>query len=115
MGRVVAVPRLLLERTGQRTVPSVWLDGKHIGGADDTVRAVESGMLDEDEAVHHEERHLISNVVGADDMRIEIGLSINMAAKDTLLLASDGLFDNLYLNEIIETNRINYVCLCLLQ
>ena len=30
--------------------------------------AVESGLLDENEAVHHEERHLISNVVGSDEM-----------------------------------------------
>lgn len=67
--------------------------------------AVESGMLDVDEAVHHEERHLVSNVVGAPDMRIEIGVSRRIAALDTVLLASDGLFDNLYLDEIVETIR----------
>lgn len=67
--------------------------------------AVESGMLDADEAVHHEERHLISNVVGASDMRIEIGAAIRLAAHDTLVLASDGVFDNLYQNEIVELVR----------
>lgn len=67
--------------------------------------AVESGMLDANEAVHHEERHLVSNVVGAPDMRIEIGVSRRIAARDTLVLASDGLFDNLYLDEIIEFIR----------
>ncbi|MEJ2398357.1 MAG: serine/threonine-protein phosphatase [Gammaproteobacteria bacterium] len=67
--------------------------------------AVESGMLDVDEAVHHEERHLVSNVVGAPDMRIEIGASQRIAKRDTLVLASDGLFDNLYLDEIVETVR----------
>lgn len=67
--------------------------------------AVESGMLDIDEAVHHEERHLISNVVGARDMRIEIGATRKIAARDTLILASDGLFDNLYVDEIIEIIR----------
>lgn len=69
--------------------------------------AVESGLLDVDEAIHHEERHLISNVVGAQDMSIEIGSAIKMAQRDTLILASDGLFDNLYLDEIINTIRIH--------
>jgi len=67
--------------------------------------AVESGMLDADEAVHHEERHLVSNVVGAPDMRIEIGATRRIAPRDTLVLASDGLFDNLYQNEIIDIIR----------
>lgn len=67
--------------------------------------AVESGMLDVDEAVHHEERHLVSNVVGAPDMRIEIGTNRRIAKRDTLILASDGLFDNLYLDEIVEVIR----------
>lgn len=67
--------------------------------------AVESGMLDVDEAVHHEERHLVSNVVGAPDMRIEIGAAMRIATRDTLILASDGLFDNLYLDEIVEVIR----------
>lgn len=67
--------------------------------------AVESGMLDADEAVHHEERHLVSNVVGAADMRIEIGLAVKIARRDTLILASDGLFDNLYIDEIVELIR----------
>ena len=67
--------------------------------------AVESGLLDENEAIHHEERHLISNVVGSDEMSIEIGTRRKLALRDTLIVASDGLFDNLYLNEIIETIR----------
>jgi serine/threonine protein phosphatase PrpC len=67
--------------------------------------AVEAGMLDVDEAVHHEERHLVSNVVGATDMHISIGSSLQLARRDTLLLASDGLFDNLYREEIVELIR----------
>ena len=34
---------------------------------------VESGLLDAEDAIDHEERHVVSNVVGASDMRIEIG------------------------------------------
>ncbi|MGD9855433.1 MAG: PP2C family serine/threonine-protein phosphatase [Planctomycetaceae bacterium] len=63
--------------------------------------AVESGMLDQKEAMHHVERHIVSNVVGSANMRIEIGPPLKLAARDTVLLASDGLFDNLHLNEIV--------------
>jgi PPM family protein phosphatase len=67
--------------------------------------ALEAGWIGEEEALEHEERHLISNAVGARDMRIEIGPWIDLARHDRLLLGSDGLFDNLTLDEIIETSR----------
>jgi len=67
--------------------------------------AVEAGMLDEQDAMHHDQRHLISNVIGAPEMRIEIGPVIEMAARDTLLLASDGLADNLHVSEIVDSIR----------
>jgi PPM family protein phosphatase len=67
--------------------------------------AVEAGLMREEDAIHHEERHVISNVIGSDQMRIEIGSPIEMAPRDTLLLASDGLFDNLLPDEIVEAVR----------
>jgi len=67
--------------------------------------AVEAGLMKEEDAIHHEARHVISNVIGSDQMRIEIGPPIEMAPRDTLLLASDGLFDNLLPDEIVETIR----------
>ena len=33
----------LLEMTGQKTVPSIFINGKHIGGCDSTVAAIASG------------------------------------------------------------------------
>ncbi|MBD3236657.1 MAG: SpoIIE family protein phosphatase [Candidatus Eisenbacteria bacterium] len=62
--------------------------------------ALESGMLDERAALLHEERHLVSNVVGAEEMRIEIGAPRRLAPRDTLIVASDGLYDNLRIEEI---------------
>src|SRR5947207_5751112 len=62
--------------------------------------AVEAGLMEQEEAIHHEARHVISNVIGSDQMRIEIGPPTEMALRDTLLLASDGLFDNLLPDEI---------------
>lgn len=67
--------------------------------------AVEAGLLDETDAMHHEDRHVISNVIGSADMRIEVGSAIKIAPRDTLLLASDGLSDNLHIPEIVECVR----------
>jgi len=67
--------------------------------------AVESGMLDERRAMVHADRNLVSNVLGIEEMRIEIGPRIQMRPRDTLLLGSDGLFDNLRQAEIVEHIR----------
>lgn len=67
--------------------------------------ARESGLIDESEAMQHEEKHLISNCIGSTDMRVEIGPTLDLAARDTLVLASDGLSDNLYDGEIVEATR----------
>ncbi len=67
--------------------------------------AVEAGMLTEKAALQHADRHLVSNVIGADDLHIDMGLPRQLAPQDTLLLGSDGLFDNLRLEEIVNTIR----------
>ena len=64
-----------------------------------------SGLFDEAEAMHHEERHLVNNVLGDPSMRIELGPTIELARYDTVLVASDGLFDNLFQDEIAEGIR----------
>ena len=67
--------------------------------------AVEAGLLDADDAIYHEERHLISNAVGMPGMHVEMGPRVALAVRDTVLVASDGLFDNLQVDEIIATIR----------
>jgi serine/threonine protein phosphatase PrpC len=67
--------------------------------------AVEAGLLDEHEAMHHDDRHVVSNMVGAADMRIEVGSPIRLAPRDTALLATDGLFDNLNPAEVVDIVR----------
>ncbi|CAK9014262.1 Bifunctional purine biosynthesis protein PurH [Includes: Phosphoribosylaminoimidazolecarboxamide formyltransferase (AICAR transformylase), partial [Durusdinium trenchii] len=67
--------------------------------------ALEAGLLDEEEALYHEERHVVSNVVGISDMRIELGPPLHLASRDTVLLATDGLYDNLWQDEIVEAIR----------
>jgi serine/threonine protein phosphatase PrpC len=67
--------------------------------------AVEAGFLDEREALHHEERHLVSNFLGTSEMRIDVGMALELQARDTVMLASDGLTDNVHVEEIIEHIR----------
>ncbi len=67
--------------------------------------AVEAGFLSEDEAMDHEDRHIVSNLLGAEDMRVEMGSALRLDPRDTVLLASDGLFDNLGVEAIVELVR----------
>lgn len=67
--------------------------------------AVEAGILDEKEAMHHDERNVVSNLLGFPNMRIEVGPTLTLSPYDTVLVASDGLFDNMYIQEIVEHIR----------
>jgi serine/threonine protein phosphatase PrpC len=67
--------------------------------------ALEAGMLDEEEAMQHAERHVVSNVLGSSEMRIEVGAARQLAQHDTAVVASDGLFDNLHTEEIVKLAR----------
>lgn len=67
--------------------------------------AVEAGFLGKREALHHEERHLVSNFIGTNDMRIDIGPAVKLRPRDTVLLASDGLTDNIHIDEVIDIMR----------
>jgi len=67
---------------------------------------LEAGLIDEHEALHHAERHVVTNLVGIEDMRIDMGPELRLAPRDTLVLASDGLTDNLQTGEIVELLRM---------
>jgi len=67
--------------------------------------AVEAGLMDEREAMFDSDRHVVSNVVGCPQMKIELGPSVKLAPRDSVVLASDGLFDNLYVEEVIDRVR----------
>ena len=63
--------------------------------------AQEAGMLEEHEALDHEERHLVSNYLGTAEMHVEMGSGRKVSTRDGLLVASDGVLDNLKLDEIV--------------
>ena len=67
--------------------------------------AVEAGLLHVDDALGHEELHLVSNALGFEGMRIELGAPLELARYDTVLIASDGLTDNVFLDEIVRSIR----------
>jgi serine/threonine protein phosphatase PrpC len=67
--------------------------------------ALEAGWINEEDALHHEERHLVSNMIGSLQMRIDVGPTVTMRPCDRLLIATDGLFDNAGVPEIIEIIR----------
>jgi serine/threonine protein phosphatase PrpC len=63
--------------------------------------AVQAGMLEEHEAIDHEERHLVSNYLGSAEMHVEMGSGRRLSDRDGLLVASDGVLDNLLLDELV--------------
>ena len=67
--------------------------------------AVEAGFLNEREALQHRDRHLVSNFLGTADTRVDIGNEIQLQPRDTIIVASDGLMDNVLVGEIVERIR----------
>jgi len=67
---------------------------------------VAAGLIDPDEALQHEDRHYLLNYLGFNGMHIQVGSPLQLAPRDTVLLASDGLFDNFLRGEIIDAIRI---------
>jgi serine/threonine protein phosphatase PrpC len=67
--------------------------------------ALEHGFLNEEEAQEHEDRHIVSNVVGDVEMSIEIGPWVKLRQQDTVIVASDGLSDNTTLGEMCDLIR----------
>lgn len=66
---------------------------------------VAAGLLDEHEALRHDERHMLSNFLGSREMNVEVSTPFVLAKRDTLILASDGLSDNLPFEEVAELAR----------
>lgn len=66
---------------------------------------IESGLLDPEGAMLHQERHFVSNVIGSPDMHIEVGSPVDLRPRDTLVIGSDGLSDNLWIAEIVDCVR----------
>jgi serine/threonine protein phosphatase PrpC len=66
---------------------------------------VEAGLIPAEDALGHEDLHLVSNVVGDRNMHIGISSPLELRPRDSMVLASDGLFDNLSSAEVVEALR----------
>ena len=67
--------------------------------------AVAAGVVSEDEALRHAERHILTNVVGDEEMSVETWEGIPLLPTDTVVLATDGLIDNLEEERLVRLCR----------
>ncbi|TVQ80171.1 MAG: serine/threonine-protein phosphatase [Bradymonadales bacterium] len=67
--------------------------------------ALASGLIAENEALSHEESHLLMNAIGGIDLNIELGPFLEYQSTDRLLICSDGLTDCLPQDSILEVIR----------
>jgi serine/threonine protein phosphatase PrpC len=98
--RVIHVGDSLALITGQRGTIRV-----HATPHSPTGRGLEAGLMTEEEAATHEDRGLVLNVVGSLDMSVELSQPVRLRPRDTVLLASDGLSDNVGTDEIVGAVR----------
>lgn len=67
--------------------------------------ALAMGVLSEQEAMFHPQRHLVSNVVGNAQLQVAVSLPVKIARRDRLLLATDGLMDNFFEKDVVDAIR----------
>ncbi len=67
--------------------------------------ALACGVLNQEQAMRHPERNFISNYVGCAGLYVTMSGIIELDPNDTIMLASDGLTDNLYDKEICTFMR----------
>lgn len=63
--------------------------------------AVSQGLLTPEQAMHHHQRHYVSNYMGSQEMNVDVSPPTRLQLRDTLVMASDGLFDNLMDREVV--------------
>lgn len=67
--------------------------------------AQKAGVLDNAGAIEHPDNHYIDNLIGDGLMHVEISSPFALSKLDTILLASDGLYDNILLEDLINFIR----------
>lgn len=66
---------------------------------------VSSGALSDEQAIHHADLHLVSRLLGVGEAFLDESDPITLAVGDTVVVASDGLFDNLLTREVMAVVR----------
>ena len=63
---------------------------------------IEAGLLSQDESLDDPERYSVNNLLGDTSIRIEVASKMKIKKGHTILIGSDGLFDNLSHEELTE-------------
>ena len=64
--------------------------------------AIESGHISQTESLEHDHRHIVNNMLGDPAIRIETTTRFEIKKGHTILLGSDGLFDNIDHDRLTE-------------
>ena len=67
-----------------------------------TAYALHAGLIEKSELLSHPDRHVLLSAIGHPGLQIDVKPAVPLAVQDTLLLASDGLTDNLTTDEIVS-------------
>jgi len=67
---------------------------------------VEAGLISAAEAQGHEDSGVVLNVLGFAEMFVHVGPPVRLRPMDTVLIASDGLSDNLTIEQISSACRV---------
>lgn len=68
-------------------------------------RALQRGLIEEEQALAHPERHLVSNGLGVASMSVHLGPRMDLRRGDTALIATDGVTDNVRQSEVVDCLR----------
>lgn len=63
---------------------------------------IEAGVLEQEESLDDPDRYIVNNMLGDRSIRIEVASKMNIKKGHTVLLGSDGLFDNLSHEQLTE-------------
>lgn len=64
--------------------------------------AVEAGYLSQEEALDHKDRNIVNNLLGDEHLRIEVASKVLLKKGYSVLVGSDGIFDNISHEELAE-------------
>jgi len=62
--------------------------------------AVEAGIISQEESLDHKERNIVNNLMGDEFLRIEACSKFKLKKDHTVIVGSDGIFDNLTHDEL---------------
>lgn len=63
---------------------------------------VESGVIDQEASLDDPERNIVNNMMGDQSIRVEVASKVSLKKGHTVLVGSDGLFDNISHDQLFD-------------